>query len=86
MTPPPSWNLDPVELRKTFGENLRAARLKAGLKQEDLAKAAGRHSTYVSNVEQGLQNVTIETMAVLARVVGRGVTTLLTPKKKRPPR
>jgi ribosome-binding protein aMBF1 (putative translation factor) len=72
-----------AELRKTFGQNLREARQQAGLTQLQIAEAAGRERSYISDVERGLHNITMDTMVELAHVVGRDVTDLLTPAKKR---
>jgi transcriptional regulator with XRE-family HTH domain len=74
--------LDQDEIVATFGANLKAARLKMGLTQTELAEAAGLLQQYVSRVEQGRQNVTLTTARTLARVVNRDVRTLLTPPRK----
>jgi transcriptional regulator with XRE-family HTH domain len=42
-----------------------------------LAEQTGLTQQYVSLVEAGHQNVTIDTMAALARVIGRDVSALL---------
>jgi len=70
---------DPLteELRRNFGDNLRAARVKAGMTQGQLADRAGLTQQYVSLVEIGRQNLTLSTMAMLARIFGRDVVTML---------
>ncbi len=65
------------DLRAVFGGNLRAARLKAGLSQAQVAARTSLTQQYVSQVETGHQNITIATMEALARVVGRNVSVLL---------
>jgi transcriptional regulator with XRE-family HTH domain len=72
-----------AELRKTFGANLRAAREKAGMTQAQLAEMTGHNRAYVSHVERGVHNITIETMAGLAGTVGLDVADLLARRKKR---
>jgi transcriptional regulator with XRE-family HTH domain len=67
----------PDDLRSVFGENLRAARIKAGLTQAQLAERTGLTQQYVSLVEAGHQNITLGTMTTLARVVGQDVRALL---------
>ncbi|WP_439684435.1 helix-turn-helix domain-containing protein [Cupriavidus oxalaticus] len=62
--------------RVRFAANLRAARLAAGLSQEDLAVRAGFHRTYVSQVERGLTNVTIDNACRLAEFLGIDVAML----------
>jgi transcriptional regulator with XRE-family HTH domain len=80
---PDKPNLD--EIVTTFGANLKAARLKMGLTQAQLAEGAGLLQQYVSLVESGKQNVTLTTAKALAKVVNRDVTTLLKPPGTRRP-
>ena len=63
----------PDELQVIFGENLRAARLRCGLKQSELAERTGLTQQYLSLIEAGQQNVTLKTMGMLARVVDQHV-------------
>lgn len=49
-----------------FGQRLRAVRREHRISQERLADLAGLHRTYVSSVERGERNVTIETVQKLA--------------------
>jgi transcriptional regulator with XRE-family HTH domain len=70
---------DQDDIVATFGANLKAARLKMGLTQAQLADAAGLLQQYVSLVESGKQNVTLTTAKTLAKVVNRDVRMLLTP-------
>jgi transcriptional regulator with XRE-family HTH domain len=65
------------DLRKVFGQNTRAARIKAGLTQAQLAERTGLTQQYVSLVEADHQNITIDTMAAIARVIGRDVSALI---------
>ena len=75
--PPKSDEPVSDDLRTVFGTNLREARIKAGLTQAELADRTGLTQQYVSLVEAGHQNITIDTMAALARVIGRDVSALL---------
>ena len=63
--------------RKTFGENLRAAREACGLSQEALAGRAGLHRTYIGSVERGERNVSIDNMERLAAAVGVTLVSLI---------
>jgi transcriptional regulator with XRE-family HTH domain len=65
------------DLQKIFGQNVRAARIKAGWTQAQLAERTGLTEQYVSLVEAGHQNITLDMMAALARAVGHDVTALL---------
>lgn len=66
-----------LEFQKIFGINLKAARLKASLKQSDVAAMTGLTQQYLSLIEAGQQNVTIKTMALLAKVVDHDLIHLL---------
>jgi transcriptional regulator with XRE-family HTH domain len=81
--PPKSDEPIPDDLRTVFGQNLRAARVKAGLTQAQLAERTGLTQQYVSWVEAGRANITLATMTALARVVREDVRELL---RKRPGR
>lgn len=66
-----------LEFQRIFGINLKAARLKANLKQSDVAAMTGLTQQYLSLIEAGQQNVTIKTMALLAKVVDHDLINLL---------
>lgn len=72
----------PSPLQILFGENLRTARLIAGLSQAELAARSGLTQQYLSKVETGHKNVTLRTMATLAQAVGREVSVLLRHPRK----
>lgn len=55
--------------RAAFGERLRNLRKVAGLSQEELAKRAGLHRTYVGAVERGERNVSLVNILKLARAL-----------------
>jgi DNA-binding Xre family transcriptional regulator len=59
----------PVELQIIFGENFRAARLRRGLRQSDVTELTGMKQQYLSQIELGLQNITLKTVELLAQVV-----------------
>ena len=59
---------DPTLTR--LGENLRKARERRGLSQEELAFQAGVHRTYVGGVERGEYNATILTLLRFTRTLG----------------
>ena len=56
--------------KKAFGKRFRAARLGAGLTQHQVAETLGVNRSYLSLVENGNENLTIETMTSLAQAVG----------------
>lgn len=49
-----------------FGKRLREVREAAGLSQEKLAELATLHRTYVSSVERGKRNISLENIERLA--------------------
>lgn len=60
---------DSQELRKVFAANLRRLRQARGISQERLAELAGLHRTYVSSVERGARNISIDNIARLAKAL-----------------
>jgi len=55
------------EVATQFGKKLRKLRKKQGFSQEELADRASLHRTYVSSVERGERNVSLQTIDKLAR-------------------
>lgn len=56
--------------KEIFAFNLRRLRTAAGLSQEELADRAGLHRTYISSIERGQRNVSLENIFVLAKALG----------------
>ena len=54
------------DIRIVFGENLRAMRKKLKWSQEKLGEKADLHPTYVSGIERGERNVSLEYIDKLA--------------------
>jgi transcriptional regulator with XRE-family HTH domain len=65
-------------LRTRFATNVRAARVAQGISQEKLAELGGFHRTYVSQVERGVTNVSLDNVERLAVVLGVDAGALLT--------
>lgn len=59
-----------MDIREVFARNLRRIRHAKGLSQEALAHGADMDRTYISSLERGLYNASIETIAKLADVLG----------------
>jgi len=57
------------ELAKAFGVVLRQARKERGLSQEDLGFESGYHRTYISLLERGLKNPSLQTLFSLSKVL-----------------
>jgi transcriptional regulator with XRE-family HTH domain len=64
-------------IQDILARNLRLARQRAGVSQEELADRAGVDRTYVSGIERGLRNPTIGIVARLAVVLGTTAAELL---------
>jgi transcriptional regulator with XRE-family HTH domain len=58
------------DARSVFGQNLRTARLAAGLTQERLGLDVGLHPTEVNRLERGRRNPGLVTMVRLAHGLG----------------
>lgn len=56
-----------TRLQIAFGKILRKKRLELGLSQEKLAEYSNLHFTYVSSVERGERNISLENIAKLAK-------------------
>lgn len=54
---------------KQFGIAVRRRRIEAGLSQERLAEQAGLHPTYISMVERGVRNPTLDASAKIAKAL-----------------
>jgi len=52
-----------------FGQIVRRRRLRSGMSQETLAAEAACHPTYISLVERGKRNPSLETMLKLGRAL-----------------
>lgn len=58
------------ELKRLFGLRVQSLRRRTGMSQQQLADAIGKSLDTVSNVERGISSTRIETMDVIAKVLG----------------
>jgi XRE family transcriptional regulator, regulator of sulfur utilization len=65
------------QYRRTLGENIRAQRKRSGLSQEELAEKAALHPVYVGSVERGQENVSIDSLARIAKAMKVSVAALV---------
>ncbi len=49
-----------------FGQRVKTLRLQSGLSQEAFADKCGLDRTYISGIERGVRNPTLEVIAVIA--------------------
>lgn len=52
--------------RRAFGARLRQLRTARGVSQDELAKLAGLHRTYIGGVERGERNISLDAIWKLA--------------------
>ncbi len=65
------------KIAEQVGLNLLVLRRKKKLSQEQLGDKAGLDRTYISDIERGQRNISIETMAKLARALHCQLTDLV---------
>lgn len=65
------------DVRSKFGARLKTVRTKRGISQERLAELAGLHRTFVSLIERGQRNITLETIEKLAIALDVGMPDLM---------
>jgi len=61
------------DIRKSYGERLKAFRKIKGLSQEDLAFKSTIHRTYISEVERGRRNISIVNIAKIAKALNLSI-------------
>lgn len=64
------------EFQVAFGNAIKAVRSQLRLSQEELAHRAGLHRTYISDVERGARNLSLQNIEKLAQALELSVTTL----------
>lgn len=69
----------PLSAREIFGRNLRRTRRLKDVSQEELALRADLSRTYVSEVERGVRNVSIDNMGLLSQALGVPLRDLVDP-------
>ena len=70
-----------MEIKKRFGAAVKARRNALGISQEELAMRIGADQAYVSRVEAGQMNVTLETADQIAIAIEADVGDLLSLKR-----
>ena len=68
-----------TRIRKILAQKLRLLRFTRGWSQEVLAELAGLHRTYVSSIERGERNVSLDNLEKLADAFDLSVSELLRP-------
>lgn len=68
-----------MDILRQVGINLRQARLRRDLSQEVLAIEAGVAMNYLSGIERGVRNPTVNVLDRLAKVLGISIAELFAP-------
>ncbi len=67
--------MSPLKVR--LGQTVRALRVAAGYSQEDFADHVKVHRTFMSSIERGRTNISLDTLARLARGLDKSAWQLL---------
>ncbi len=65
-----------MDIKRRFGSAVRARRLTLGISQEELALRIGADQAYVSRVEAGAMNLTLETAEQIALALDTDIAAL----------
>jgi transcriptional regulator with XRE-family HTH domain len=68
-----------------FGQIVRERRLAAGLSQEELAHEAGLHRTFISMIERGTRNPSLEVIRKLAQGLNTTAASLVDDTERKHP-
>jgi DNA-binding XRE family transcriptional regulator len=66
------------ELKRGFGEAVRSVRRNLKMSQADCALLAKLHRTYITDIERGARNISLESICKIATALGVSVSSLLT--------
>lgn len=72
-----------MDIKEKFGNKVRQVRLSRGLSQEQLAFISNLHRTYISGVERGLRNVSLDNIERIAKALNISIGDLMNPKNNK---
>jgi transcriptional regulator with XRE-family HTH domain len=70
-------NQPTVDIRMRLGKAVKYRRKELEISQEELAERADLHRTYISDLERGKRNVSIENIEKLANALNLSISELL---------
>ncbi len=70
------------KLTKSLADVLERKRQQLSLSQEEIARRAGLSRTYLSDIERGLRNISVATLAKISRAMGTEAWLLLAEAEK----
>ena len=59
-----------IDIKRKFGDKMRQIRKQVKISQEELAFRAKLHRTYISDVERGSRNISLENIEKIALALG----------------
>ena len=68
-----------MDIQLVFGNKIRDLRLGKGISQEKLAENANLHRTYISSIELGHRNVSLQNIKAIADALGVSIQELFAP-------
>ena len=68
-----------ADIKKTFGRSVCFLRKKLDLSQREVSVRSGLHRTYISDVERGERNLSLESIEKLANALEVSIPTLFHP-------
>lgn len=71
------FSKDESALQARLGSTVKTCRKQLGITQEELAWRANMHRTYLADIERGVRNVTLRSIANLARALQLSIESLL---------
>jgi len=71
-----------IDVKKTFGASIKKWRNSLGISQEELAERADLHRTYVSDIERGARNLSLQNIEKLAHALEVSVSVLFADDEK----
>ena len=57
------------DIKQKIGKKIKELRMKGGYSQEELASSAKLHRTYISDIERGERNVSVENIEKIAKAL-----------------
>lgn len=62
-------NMKKENIKYIFGQRIKKLRKEKGLSQEKLAYICGLHRTYISDVERGSRNISLENIYAISKAL-----------------
>lgn len=77
MKPTTRKKISNTPILNLFAKNVKFYRKRLQLSQEKLAELSGLHPTYISNIEQGKRNISLQTVYLIASALNMSASEIL---------